>query len=126
MWLLVALSVGGIAVALERAIYLIRTSENVASSAADPRAASRGRRRGGAGGGLARSRRTVAGIIAAGLENTRTAPSRPRSASNAPRSWPSCAWSAARRRGLALSPPLDRGGQPSGPFISYRCRFQVE
>ena len=29
MWLLVALSIGGIAVALERAIYLIRTSENV-------------------------------------------------------------------------------------------------
>jgi biopolymer transport protein ExbB/TolQ len=29
MWVLVGLSVGGIAVALERAIYLIRTSENV-------------------------------------------------------------------------------------------------
>jgi biopolymer transport protein ExbB len=29
MWLLVALSVGGVAVAIERAIYLIRTSENV-------------------------------------------------------------------------------------------------
>jgi len=29
MWLLVALSVGGVAVALERAIYLIVTRENV-------------------------------------------------------------------------------------------------
>jgi hypothetical protein len=29
MWVLVGLSVGGIAVALDRAIYLIRTSENV-------------------------------------------------------------------------------------------------
>ena len=32
MWVLVGLSVGGIAVALERAIYLIRTSENVRRS----------------------------------------------------------------------------------------------
>jgi hypothetical protein len=31
MWLLVALSVGGVAVALERAIYLIVTRENVSS-----------------------------------------------------------------------------------------------
>jgi hypothetical protein len=29
MWLLVGLSVGGLAVALDRAIYLIRTSDNV-------------------------------------------------------------------------------------------------
>ena len=70
MWLLVALSVGGVAVALERAIYLIRTSENVrklkqqilgllrAGDVAEARAQ------------LARSPSHVASIIAAGLEDT--------------------------------------------------------
>lgn len=69
MWLLVGLSVGGVAVALERAIYLIRTSENVrklkqrillllrAGDVAQARAE------------LARSPSHVAGIIAAGLED---------------------------------------------------------
>ncbi len=70
MWLLVALSVGGVVVALERAIYLIRTSENVRklkqqTSRSSARVTSTRRAR------LARSPSHVASIIAAGLEDTK-------------------------------------------------------
>ena len=69
MWLLVALSVGGLAVALERAIYLIRTAENVRKLKGQILALLR---TGESAEALARLRRSpshVAGIIAAGLED---------------------------------------------------------
>ena len=70
MWLLVALSVGGVAVALERAIYLIRTSrERSQAQAADPGAPARRATSTRRGARLQRSPSHVASIIAAGLEN---------------------------------------------------------
>jgi biopolymer transport protein ExbB len=69
MWLLVALSIIGIAVALERAIYLIRTSENVRKLKLQILSLLRSGDLAGARARLARSRSPVAGIIAAGLQN---------------------------------------------------------
>ena len=59
MWLLVALSVGGVAVALERAIYLIRTSENIRKLKAQVLGLlrGRGRRRGARAAGASPSHR---------------------------------------------------------------------
>ena len=70
MWLLVALSVGGIAVALERAIYLIRTSENVRKLKQQILALLRAGDIEEARAQLSRSPSHVASIIAAGLEDT--------------------------------------------------------
>jgi biopolymer transport protein ExbB len=70
MWLLVALSVGGVAVALERAIYLIRTSENVRKLKQQILALLRSGDLDEARARLKRSPSHVASIIAAGLENT--------------------------------------------------------
>jgi biopolymer transport protein ExbB len=70
MWLLVALSVGGVAVALERAIYLIRTSENVRKLKQQILALIRSGDLDEARARLARSPSHVASIIAAGLEDT--------------------------------------------------------
>jgi biopolymer transport protein ExbB len=70
MWLLVALSVGGVAVALERAIYLIRTSENVRKLKQQILALIRSGELDEARARLARSPSHVASIIAAGLEDT--------------------------------------------------------
>jgi len=69
MWLLVALSVGGVAVALERAIYLIRTSENVRKLKQHILALLRAGEVKEARAQLARSPSHVASIIAAGLED---------------------------------------------------------
>jgi len=69
MWLLVGLSVGGVAVALERAIYLIRTSENVRKLKAQILGFLRSGDVAGARACLERSPSHVAGIIAAGLED---------------------------------------------------------
>jgi biopolymer transport protein ExbB len=69
MWLLVALSVGGVAVALERAIYLIRTSENVRKLKQQILALLRAGDVSEARAQLARSPSHVAGIIAAGLQD---------------------------------------------------------
>ena len=69
MWLLVALSVGGVAVALERAIYLIRTSENVRKLKQQILALLRAGDVTEARAQLARSPSHVASIIAAGLED---------------------------------------------------------
>jgi biopolymer transport protein ExbB/TolQ len=69
MWLLVGLSIGGIAVALERAIYLLRTSENVRKLRVEVLALLRGGDVEGARVRLARSRSHEARIIAAGLED---------------------------------------------------------
>ena len=69
MWLLVGLSVGGVAVALERAIYLIRTSENVRKLKVQILALLRGGDLEGARARLAQSKSHVAGIIAAGLQD---------------------------------------------------------
>ena len=68
MWLLVALSVGGVAVALERAIYLIFTRENVRKLKQQILALLRKGDLDEARARLARSRSHVAGIIAAALE----------------------------------------------------------
>ncbi|HVZ75505.1 MAG TPA: MotA/TolQ/ExbB proton channel family protein [Polyangia bacterium] len=70
MWLLVALSVGGVAVALERAVYLIRTSENVRKLKQQILALLRSGDVEEARARLARSPSHVASIIAAGLEST--------------------------------------------------------
>ncbi|MDB4980004.1 MAG: MotA/TolQ/ExbB proton channel family protein [Myxococcales bacterium] len=70
MWLLVALSVGGVAVALERAIYLIRTSENVRKLKQQILALIRSGELDEARARLARSPSHVASIIAAGLEDS--------------------------------------------------------
>jgi biopolymer transport protein ExbB len=69
MWLLVALSVGGVAVALERAIYLIRTSENVRRLKQQILALLRSGDLAEAKARLARSPSHVAGIISATLED---------------------------------------------------------
>lgn len=70
MWLLVALSVGGVAVALERAVYLIRTNENVRKLKQQILALLREGNVEEARAQLSRSPSHVASIIAAGLENT--------------------------------------------------------
>jgi biopolymer transport protein ExbB len=70
MWLLVALSVGGVAVALERAIYLLRTSENVRKLKQQILGLIRSGDLDEARARLARSPSHVASIIAAGLEDT--------------------------------------------------------
>jgi biopolymer transport protein ExbB len=70
MWLLVALSVGGVAVALERAVYLIRTNENVRKLKQQILALLRAGNVEEARAQLSRSPSHVASIIAAGLENT--------------------------------------------------------
>jgi biopolymer transport protein ExbB len=67
MWLLVALSVGGVAVAIERAIYLISTSENVRRLKQQILALLRSGDRDEARARLSRSRSHVAGIISATL-----------------------------------------------------------
>jgi biopolymer transport protein ExbB len=67
MWVLVGLSVGGLAVALERAIYLLRTSDNVRKVKKDLQAFLRGRDVAGARERLAASPSFEAGIAAAGL-----------------------------------------------------------
>ncbi len=69
MWLLVALSIGGIAVALERAIYLIRTSENVRKLKVQILALLRQGDVAGARQRLERSSSHVAVIVAAGLQD---------------------------------------------------------
>lgn len=68
MWLLVALSVGGVAVALERAIYLIVTRENVRKLKQQILALLRAGHLDEVRARLSRSRSHVAGIISAGLE----------------------------------------------------------
>lgn len=67
MWLLVALSVGGMAVALERLIYLILTSENVRRLKQQILAQLRAGDVDEARARLSRSRSHVAGIISAAL-----------------------------------------------------------
>lgn len=69
MWVLIGLSIGGIAVALERAIYLIRTSENVRRLKAQILGRLRLGDTEGARARLRQSRSHVAGIIAAGLDD---------------------------------------------------------
>ena len=68
MWLLVGLSVGGLAVALERAIYLLRTSDNVRRLRLRVLAFLREGDVASARQELAGSRSHVAAIVAAGLE----------------------------------------------------------
>jgi biopolymer transport protein ExbB len=68
MWLLVALSVGGVAVALERAIYLILTRENVRKLKQQILALLRTGDLDEVRARLSRSRSHVAGIISAALE----------------------------------------------------------
>ena len=67
MWLLVALSMGGVAVALERAIYLIVTRENVRKLKQQILALLRAGDFDGVRARLAKSRSHVAGIISAAL-----------------------------------------------------------
>ena len=67
MWVLVGLSVGGLAVALERAIYLLRTSDNVRKLRADLLAYLKGDDLASARERLAASPSFEAGIAAAGL-----------------------------------------------------------
>lgn len=67
MWLLIGLSVGGLAVALERAVYLIRTSDNLKRLKAEVLALLRGGKLQAARERLARSRAPEAEVIAAGL-----------------------------------------------------------
>jgi biopolymer transport protein ExbB len=69
MWLLVALSVGGLAVALERAIYLIRSSENIRRLRAQVLALIRGGDLAGAKARLDRSPSHEAKVISAGLQD---------------------------------------------------------
>jgi len=78
MWLLVALSVGGVAVALERAIYLILTRENVRKLKQQILALLRAGELAEVRARLSRSRSHVAGIIAAALEGQATAPRLPK------------------------------------------------
>ncbi|HVV16074.1 MAG TPA: MotA/TolQ/ExbB proton channel family protein [Polyangia bacterium] len=68
MWLLVGLSVGGVAVALERAFYLIATRENVRRLKQQILALLRAGDLDGVRARLSSSRSHVAGIIAATLE----------------------------------------------------------
>jgi len=69
MWLLVGLSVGGIAVALERAIYLIRTSENVRKLKSQILGMIRGGDIVGARARLEQSPSHEARVISAGLQD---------------------------------------------------------
>jgi len=69
MWVLVGLSIGGIAVALERAIYLISTSENVRKLKVEILGLLRSGNVEGARHRLAQSKSHVAGIISAGLQD---------------------------------------------------------
>jgi biopolymer transport protein ExbB len=69
MWLLVALSVGGLAVALERAISLIRSSENIRRLRSQVLALIRGGDLAGAKARLERSPSHEAKVIAAGLQD---------------------------------------------------------
>jgi biopolymer transport protein ExbB len=69
MWLLVALSVGGLAVALERAIHLIRTSENIRKLKAQILGLIRGGDIAGARARLASSPSHEAKVIAAGIQD---------------------------------------------------------
>ncbi|HSZ82248.1 MAG TPA: MotA/TolQ/ExbB proton channel family protein, partial [Polyangia bacterium] len=67
MWVLVGLSVGGLAVALERAVYLLRTSDDVRRVKADLLGLLARRDLPGARARLAASRSFEAGVAAAGL-----------------------------------------------------------
>lgn len=69
MWLLIGLSVGGVAVALERAIYLIRTSENMRKLKAQVLGLLRNGDLAGAKALLFKSPSNEARIISAGLED---------------------------------------------------------
>ena len=69
MWVLVGLSVGGLAVALERAIYLIRTSENIRKLKAQILAMIRGGDIIGARVRLEQSPSHEARVISAGLQD---------------------------------------------------------
>jgi biopolymer transport protein ExbB len=69
MWLLVGLSIGGLAVALERALYLLRTRDNIRRLKAEVLAFLRGGDVRAARERLARSRSIVAQVVAAGLED---------------------------------------------------------
>ena len=69
MWLLVGLSVGGLAVALERAVYLFRTSDNLRRLKAEVLAFLRGGNIRGARERLAQSRAVEAYVVAAGLQD---------------------------------------------------------
>jgi biopolymer transport protein ExbB len=69
MWLLVALSVAGLAVALERAISLIRSSENIRRLRAQVLALIRGGDLAGAKARLDRSPSHEAKVISAGLQD---------------------------------------------------------
>jgi biopolymer transport protein ExbB len=69
MWLLVGLSVGGIAVALERAIYLLTRRDNIRKLKTQVLALLRGGDVDGARQRLERSRSVEAQVVAAGLED---------------------------------------------------------
>jgi biopolymer transport protein ExbB/TolQ len=69
MWLLVGLSVGGLAVALERAIYLLRTSDNLRRLKQEVLAYLRGGDIAAARDRLALSRSPEADVVAAGLQD---------------------------------------------------------
>jgi biopolymer transport protein ExbB/TolQ len=69
MWVLVGLSVGGLAVALERAIYLISTSDNIRKLKVQILALVRGGDIAGAQARLAQSPSNEAKVIAAGLRD---------------------------------------------------------
>src|SRR3954470_23285391 len=69
MWLLVGLSVGGLAVALERAIYLLRTSDNLRRLKQEVLAYLRGGDIAAARDRLAMSRSPEADVVAAGLQD---------------------------------------------------------
>ncbi|MES1157791.1 MAG: MotA/TolQ/ExbB proton channel family protein [Haliangium ochraceum] len=69
MWVLVGLSVGGLAIALDRAIYLIRTSDNVRKLKADIIAFLKRGQIDAARERLAQSRSFEARIVAAALES---------------------------------------------------------
>ncbi len=69
MWVLIGLSIGGVAVALERALHLAATSENLRKLKAEVLALLRGGDIAGARARLARSRSHEASIIAAGLQD---------------------------------------------------------
>ena len=68
MWLLIGLSVGGLAVALERAIYLLRTSDNIRRLKAEILRLLRAGDLDAARARLAQSRSVEAQVVAAGLE----------------------------------------------------------
>lgn len=68
MWLLIGLSVGGLAVALERAIYLLRTSDNIRRLKNEILRRLRAGDLDGARARLAQSRSVEAQVVAAGLE----------------------------------------------------------